>query len=254
LTREDTEKLLTTTSEAQAFIRRACGSDEFINGQERFCLWIPDESRAIAMQIPLIADRVERVRLLRLASTRPATHKLADVPHRFGEVRHIESNSIIVPKVSSERRTYIPIGFLDQETVITDLAFAIYDAEAWMFAVLTSRMHNVWVRTVSGRLRTDIRYSAGLCYNTFPFPKITEEQRETLCSHVFDVISEREKHSERTIAQLYHPEAMPSGLLQAHAHLDTAIEQCYRPRPFLSDQERLAYLFSLYEQMQNHSS
>ena len=141
------------------------------------------------------------------------------------------------------------MGFLNEDTVISDSAMAIYHAEPWLFAVVTSRMHMVWVRNVGGKLKTDYRYSAKLCYNTFPFPNITTKQKENLNQYVFDILDERAKHPSKTMAQLYNPTTMPKGLLQAHQALDLAIEQCYRLQPFKNDTERLEYLFKQYEEM-----
>ena len=162
---------------------------------------------------------------------------------------HKNSESIIIPRHSSERRDYIPIGFLSSKTVIADSALAIYDAQPWNFAVITSRIHMSWIRAVAGRLKSDYRYSGAICYNTFPFPTITEIQKQELASYVFRVLDEREKHTEKTLAQQYDPDKMPQGLREAHHQLDLAVEQCYRSKPFESDEERLEYLFKLYEQM-----
>lgn len=186
---------------------------------------------------------------MRLDSKKVDTRKFAIKPYRFVEVRHQDTNSIIIPRVSSERRYYIPIGFLDEKNIINDLAYAVYDPPTWIFAVISSRMHMTWVRAVAGRLKTDYRYSATLCYNTFPFPDISAKQKEKLEDHVFRVLDEREKHPEKTMAQLYDPDKMPAGLRQAHHDMDIAIEQCYRTKPFTNDEERLEYLFKLYEEM-----
>ncbi len=139
--------------------------------------------------------------------------------------------------------------FLDKETVIVAPNNAIYDPDVHVFAVISSRMHMTWVRAVAGRLETRLRYSSALCYNTFPFPEITDDQKESLEEHVFKVLDEREAHSEKTMAELYDPDKMPEGLRMAHHEMDLAVEQCYRARPFKSDEERLEYLFKLYEEM-----
>ena len=163
------------------------------------------------------------------------------------------NNSIIIPRVSSERRKYIPCGFLDSATIILDSAQAIYDAPSWIFGVVTSRMHMVWVRAVAGRLKTDYRYSAELCYNTFPFPDINDEQKRVIGIHVNNILEEREKCSDKTIAELYDPDKMPEGLRRAHHDLDLVIESCYRGKPFESDEKRLEYLFKMYEIMTDPS-
>jgi hypothetical protein len=143
----------------------------------------------------------------------------------------------------------LPIGFLNQDTVISNSANAVYEADAWIFSMITSKMHMTWLRAVAGRLKSDYRYSTALCYNTFPFPPISDKQKKELEQHVYNILGEREKHSEKTLAQLYDPDKMPDGLREAHRQNDLAVERCYRSRPFESDEERLEYLFKLYEQM-----
>ena len=187
---------------------------------------------------------------MRLASPKEATRERADFPYEFGELRYVKSDSVIlIPRVSSERREYIPFGFLNGDYVVSDSAQAIYDAKPWIFSVLTSRMHMEWVRAVAGRLKSDYRYSNVLCYNTFPFPLISVTQKDELKRHVFRILEERERHSEKTLAQLYDPDKMPEGLREAHHQNDLAVERCYRSRLFESDEERLEYLFKMYEQM-----
>ncbi len=232
-------------------IKFLLGSQEFIRGQERCCFWITDDNLDVIEVCPEIKERVLSVEAYRSESKRSATNKLASVPYRFGEVRYKPTNSIIIPSVSSEKREYIPIGYLDNNTVISNAAFAIYDAEPWVFGVVTSRMHMVWVRAVAGKLETRLRYSAELCYNTFPFPDISDKQKQIIEMHVNNILEEREKHSEKTMAQLYDPDKMPQGLRKAHHSLDLAIEKCYRSTPFENDEKRLEHLFKRYEIMTN---
>jgi len=231
------------------FFKKYFGSQEFIKGLERWCLWINDERKSEAKCIPEIRKRLEAIDSIRLTSKAPSTRNFLGGSHRFIQIQHEPTDALIIPSVSSERREYIPTGFLDENTVISNLAFAIYNPPAHIFAIISSRMHMTWVRTVAGRLKTDYRYSSALCYNTFPFPEITEAQKTTLEDHVFKVLDEREQHPEKTMAQLYDSDKMPDGLRQAHHEMDLAIEQCYRPQPFKSDDERLEYLFKLYEKM-----
>ena len=141
------------------------------------------------------------------------------------------------------------MGFLDKETVISNLAFAIYDAKLWLFGLLTSKMHMSWVKAVGGYLGTSIRYSATLCYNTFPFPKISEAKRAEIEKAAEAVLMAREQHTEKTLAQMYDPARMPANLREAHSKLDREVESCYRATPFHSDEERLVHLFALYEKM-----
>lgn len=249
LDEDEKSTLLNQNSNALKFIKQFSGGAEFVRGIKKYCLWIEDSNLKEAYKIAQIAKRIENVEIHRLNSKREATNALAKSPHLFGEIRHQNSDSIIIPRTSSENRDYIPMGFLNEDTVISDSAMAIYHAEPWLFAVVTSRMHMVWVRNVGGKLKTDYRYSAKLCYNTFPFPDITNKQKENLNLYVFAILDERAKHPSKTMAQLYNPATMPKGLLQAHQELDTAIEQCYRLQPFKNDTERLEYLFKMYEEM-----
>lgn len=225
------------------------GSEEFINGKERYCLWINDNVSEQAFANDFVAGRLEKCRKMRLTSPKIATQKMADFPWVFGERRYSASESIIIPRHSSENRDYIPIGFLDENTVIADSAFAIYDAQLWLFGILTSKMHMAWVKAVGGKLETRYRYSATLCYNTFPFPKITDIKRTEIEQAAEDVLMAREQHSEKTLAQMYDPGHMPANLREAHSKLDRMVESCYRPAPFHSDEERLEHLFALYEKM-----
>ncbi|MBX9865897.1 MAG: N-6 DNA methylase [Burkholderiales bacterium] len=249
LTQSERDEIIAKYPNVKILIKKLLGSQEFIRGETKFCLWITDEFKELAISIPEIKSRIDKTHTLRLDSNRAATKILAGQPYKFGEVRHQDSCSIIIPRDSSERREYIPIGFLDLNTIIVAPNFAIYNPETWVFAVVHSKMHMAWVKTVAGRLKTDYRYSSTLCYNTFPFPNISEEQKKRLEFHVFNVLDERERHSEKTLAELYDPDKMPAGLREAHHNLDIAIEQCYRLKPFESDEERLEYLFALYEQM-----
>lgn len=249
LNSDERNKLLSEHPESVEMIKPFIGSNEYIKGIERYCLWIPDNILDIAESIPPIRKRIESVRVMRLASRDEGANKMASSSHQFREMKISENTSLIIPSVSSERREYIPIGFVDSNTIISNLAFAIYDPESYIFSVISSRMHMTWVRAVAGRLKTDYRYSSSLCYNTFPFPDISAKQKEKLEDHVFRVLDEREKHPEKTMAQLYDPDKMPAALRQAHHDMDIAIEQCYRAKPFTTDEERLEYLFTLYEAM-----
>ncbi|WP_425280028.1 type IIL restriction-modification enzyme MmeI [Flavobacterium fluviatile] len=194
-------------------------------------------------------ERFNKVFEHRNESKREATNKLKSLYYSFGEIRHKEGDSIIIPRHSSENRDYIPLGFYNSDTVIADSAMAIYDAQPWLFGVLHSKMHMIWVDAVGGKLKTDYRYSAKLCYNTFPFPAINETQKERINLCVFGILDERAKYPEKTMAWLYNPETMPIGLKQAHKDLDLCIEQIYRLAPFSTDAERLEYLFKLYDEM-----
>ncbi len=242
LNKEEMNDLINHYPESSAFIRKFMGAQEFIKGMERWCLKIDDNQLETAKLIPPIQLRLDRVSEHRKKSTEKSTREMSQFPHRYYFFAHKDSTCLIVPSASSERREYIPIGFLGADTIVSNLAQAIYYAEPWVFGVITSRMHMTWVRTVAGRLKTDYRYSSALCYNTFPLPELSKKQKEEVTTDVLQIIDEREKHSEKTMAELYD-------LREAHRQLDLAIERIYRPKPFENDEERLEYLFKLYEEM-----
>ena len=241
--------LLSEFPQAAKLIHPLLGAQEFIRGEKRYCLWITDELLPLALSIAPIRKRIESCRQVREESKRGSTNTLSSTPHLFGEIRYKDSPCIIVPGVSSENREYIPIGYLEAGTVITNSAFAVYDASPWLFGILTSKLHMVWVKTVGGRLKTDYRYSAQLCYNTFPFPPISSEKKAAIESAAEDVLITREYYPERTLAELYDPDKMPQDLREAHAKLDDIVESCYAGYPFASDEARLECLFKLYEKM-----
>ena len=249
LNEEEKNKLINDYPNGKKYIKELIGAKEFLNGFQKWCLWIEDEDIKEALDIPFIADRLLKVSAIRRASPKIATQNFGDFPHRFVERRFEEKTKILIPTVSSSRRDYIPIGFVDADKVVNAPNNMVHTSEVYLFSILHSAMHMSWVKAVGGKLKTDYRYSTQLCYNTFPFPNITQKQKETLTEHTYAVLDEREKHSEQTLAQLYDPNKMPQGLKKAHHELDLAVERCYRSRPFAGDEERLAYLFGLYEEM-----
>ncbi|MDO5663995.1 MAG: N-6 DNA methylase [Bacteroidia bacterium] len=249
LDRYEKDELLNAHPEASVFIKKFLGSQEFIRGEERYCLWIEDANQQLANSIEPIVKRIDKVYNSRVESKRKPTQALAQFPYRFGEIRYKPTDAIIIPRVSSERREYIPIGFLDKNIVVSDSAFALYDAEMWLFGILTSKIHNAWVRAVGGRLKTDMRYSASLCYNTFPFPKLSEAKKKEIEALAEEVLMVRENHTEKTLAEMYDPDKMPQDLREAHHTLDLAVDSCYPSAPFASDEERLEVLFKMYEKM-----
>ena len=243
------KKLIESNYSSKIFIRKFVGSKEFIRGENRYCLWIKNSELDKALKIEEIKNRIEKVKKNRILAKDECLHKLANRSHQFRDLNETATSSIIIPITSSERRKYIPCGFLEKDCIIPNSAFVIYDAEPWIFGIISSRMHMTWVRAVAGRLKTDYRYSSALCYNTFPILPLTTKQKEVLTRHVYTIIEEREKHPEKTMAQLYDPDKMPKDLREAHHFLDLAVERIYRSKPFGSDEERLKYLFELYERM-----
>lgn len=247
LSSHEAAKLIAARPDAERFVRSYGGAQEVISGNWRACLWIADHDAAEAAMIPEIARRLERVRMVRAASSASSTRKFADQPHRFVQRAHKDTSAIVVPSVSSERRAYVPMDFVGPGTVISNLANAVYDAEPWLFGLLQSRMHMTWVRAVGGRMKTDIRYSAVLVYNTFPVPEISDSQRSTIAAAAVSVLGAREQFSGQTLAQLYDPDKMPPVLRSAHRDLDEAVDALYQSKPFESDAARLELLFEMYE-------
>lgn len=249
LVEDEKNRLLIENPKANKFIRVFLGSAEYIRGERRYCLWIEDDQLKEAQHISFIQKRIEIVKAHRINSKDAGTKELARRSHQFRDRNTAKENQLIIPAVSSEKREYIPCGYLGNDIIISNSAMVIYDAEPYLFAVINSKMHMVWVRAVGGKLEERLRYSAKLCYNTFPFPDITLKQKENLALYVYAILDERAKYPQKTMTWLYNPDTMPKGLQQAHKDLDKAIEQCYRLQPFISDTERLEYLFKLYEEM-----
>jgi hypothetical protein len=249
LTSVQRDELLAVEPQVRPYLFNWLGSFEFFKGIPRFCVLpqrIPDSE---LNSMPRVQAMIERVRLFRLKSTSKPTREFAERPKEFHVENFPESHYLAIPKVSSERRYYIPLAYLPPTTICSDLMNVIQSAETMIFAVISSRMHMVWVRAVAGRLKTDFRYSSSICYNNYPFPIISDEQKTALERRAEDILVVRERHPEKTIAQLYAPEKMPADLLAAHRVLDEAVERCYRAKPFTSDEERLEHLFALYERM-----
>jgi len=249
LDRREADELVAREPRAVRFIRRFGGAREAIDRSWRACLWIEDHEREDALAIPEIAERASRVREFRRKSDAKSTRDAAAEPYRFVQRAHRTGSAIVVPRHSSERRQYVPLDFVDESTVIADSAMAIYGAELWLFSLVQSRMHMVWLNAVGGRLKTDYRYSATLVYNTFPVPKLSASDKDALKTGAIGILAAREQFSDQTLAELYDPDKMPAGLLSAHETLDETVDRLYRPRPFESDAERLKVLFGMYEEM-----
>jgi hypothetical protein len=240
---------------AKVLMRRLQGSRESINGIRRWCLWIksPEEIR-LGLNIPAVRERIDRVQAFRQKSPDPGARKKAETPWSFREQFESSDSTIIVPKVSSERRAYIPIDILDAGVVISDLAFAVYDATPWAFALMTSRMHMAWTRAVGGQLETRLRYSNTIVYNNFPVPALNDPIKERLTLAALRVLDVREYHCELTLAELYDPDLMPPDLRSAHGDVDTLVDSIYSKGKYETDEERLSDLFSLYEAMTGDES
>lgn len=246
----DIESLHLSEIDIARFIRPLFGSDEFINGKLRLCIWIEDCDAQYAMQHPTIGPRLEKVRQMRLASSKIATQRGAGWPFRFDERRQIGDEIVLaVAAISSENRDYLPCGLLPPGTIVSNKLFALYNAPLWNMALIASRLHWVWIGTVCVRMRTDFSYSNTLGWNTFPVPMLTEKNKADLTRCAADILLAREAHFPATIADLYDPEAMPDDLREAHERNDETLERIYIGRRFKNDTERLEKLFELYTQM-----
>jgi hypothetical protein len=251
LSADERRDIISSNPSAARFIKRYVGSSEFINDGERYCLWIDDESAAEAKAIPAIKARLARVVDERAKSKAGSTAGFANQPHRFVQISYKPTNSIIVPSISSERRNYIPIGYLGADNVISNKGFAVYDAEPWAFALLTSRMHMAWVNAVSGRMEMRYQYSNTIVYNNFPVPPLSDSMKGKLTEVALRVLDVREYHCEQTLAQLYDPDTMPEDLRVAHAEVDALVDSIYSKRGYETDEQRLSDLFAMYEEMTN---
>jgi hypothetical protein len=253
LSETERQELLAVEPTARAFIRPFIGPDEFLYNVPRYCLWLVGVPPAAVRGCPHVLRRIEQVKEHRKKSARPTTNELAATPNVFGEIRQPTSRYLAVPKTTSERRNYIPMAFLEPATIAGTDIFTAPNATPFHFGILSSTMHMAWVRIVSGRMKSDYRYSAGLVYNNFPWPTPSPEQRQRVEEKAQAVLDVRAPHlpprSISTLADLYDPNTMPPELHRAHTQLDRAVERCYRAEPFGSDRERVEHLFRLYEQL-----
>ncbi len=231
------------------WLRPLLGSAEIIDGVTRQCIWIEDRDLTEAQSIPEIQDRIERVRQMRLSSKDAGTRSMATRPHQFREMNSARHNTIAVPLVSSENRESLTPDVIWRPCSMTNKSYALYDAELWNFAILSSKVHVCWIATVCGRMKTDYSYSNKMGWNTFPLPALTEKNKADLTRCAEDILLAREAHFPATIADLYDPEAMPEDLLAAHERNDEVLERIYIGRRFKNDTERLEKLFELYTKM-----
>ncbi|MGZ0071780.1 class I SAM-dependent DNA methyltransferase [Sphingobium limneticum] len=250
LSEEERQSLLYKWPEAARYVRPFLGSAEFIRGTLRYCLWIGDSEAEEAMIIPPVAERLEAVRKFRSASVAKETRPAAAFPHRFRQVQGVaKDHTLLVAKVSSESREFLPVDIASARTIVSDNAFALYDAPLWTMALIASRLHLVWIATVCGKLETRYRYSNTLGWNTFPIPRLTEQDKTDLTRTAENIVLAREAHFPASIAELYDPEKMPDDLRRAHDENDEVLERIYIGRRFRNDTERLEKLFDLYTKM-----
>ena len=244
------EEFIKAEPQAKKFIKRLLGADEFINNKKRYCLWLVEAKPEELKACPLIMERIAKVKEHREKSKREATRKLSRFPSLFGEIRHPkDGNYLLIPSVSSEKRKYIPIGFLDSSFIASNASLIVPNATLYHFGILTSQMHMAWMRVVAGRLELRYRYSKDVVYNNFPFPKVSPAQQEAIAQKGQAVLDARSLYSESSLASLYDPLTMPKELVNAHKALDLAVDRLYRKAPFKDDAERVSFLFELYKKM-----
>lgn len=247
---EERDAVLSDSPDAARFIRRFLGAQEFIRGEQRYCLWIEDAERPEAEAIPELKRRIDAVAKMRAESKAAETRPAADFPHRFRQIQSTARNySLVVARVSSEGREYLPIGLEEGRTIIGDRNFALYDSPLWNLALIASRLHWVWIGAVCVRLEMRFSYSNTLGWNTFPIPTLTEKMRADLTRCAEDILLARERHYPATIADLYDSERMPADLRAAHDRNDEVLERIYIGRRFKNDTERLERLFDMYTKM-----
>ncbi|MFZ4477151.1 MAG: type IIL restriction-modification enzyme MmeI, partial [Saprospiraceae bacterium] len=249
LTEPEKAEFLKKEPKAAKFLRQFLGSEEFINGNHRWCLWLKNVDPSELRQMPLVSARIEAVKKMRLASTKAATQKWANFPTLFTEERQPNTDYLLIPSVSSENRKYIPIGYLDSSKVVSNLAFALPNASLFLFGLVSSEMHMAWVRQVCGRLESRFRYSNTIVYNNYPFPlNSTNVQKQKVEAAAQAVLDVRAQYPNSSLADLYDPLTMPPDLVKAHQALDKAVDLCYRSQAFTSELNRIEFLFGLYEQ------
>jgi hypothetical protein len=247
---EEKKAFLMLQPESASLFRAFWGAEDFIDGKCRWCLWLGDCSPSELRKMPEVMNRVEAVKLFRSSRKSAPTQKLASTPTRF----HVENKPndpyLLIPRHSSEKRAYIPIGYIEPPDLAGDSCLLIPKASIYHLGVLSSALHMAWVRQVCGRLESRYRYSAKLVYNNFPWPQaVTEKQKAAVETAAQNVLDARKEFPDATLADLYDPVAMPPKLVKAHAELDRAVDRCYRAEPFPSDRHRVEYLFALYEQL-----
>lgn len=245
---EEKEEFIKIEPQSKKWIRPYTGAHEFINGYSRYCLWLVDISPNELKALPEVLKKVDKVKKFRLESKAASTRKFAATPTLFCQIAQPVTDYLLVPRVTSEKRIYIPIGFMSRDVIGNDQVLLIPNANLYIFGILTSQMHMTWVRYVCGRLESRFRYSKDIVYNNYPFPEnVSDKQKQKVETAAQAVLDTRAKYPDSSLADLYDPITMPADLVKAHQALDKAVDLCYRPQPFVSELNRIEYLFSLYE-------
>jgi len=245
---EDKQSFLSQEPQAIKLFRPILSGDEFLNGRNRWVLYLKNIDPSEIKKMPKVLERIESVKNYRLESTKLQTREMANFPTLFAEPRQPNSNFLLIPRTSSENRKYIPFGFYSEDFIVNDSCIALPNANSYIFGILTSQMHMTWVKYVCGRLESRFRYSNTIVYNNYPFPETAnDKQKQKVETAAQSVLDTRAKYPDSSLADLYDPLTMPPDLVKAHQNLDKAVDLCYRPQPFVSELNRIEYLFSLYE-------
>lgn len=247
-TDDEKNEFVTKEPNSKKYFKRFIGGYEFLNNVVRWCLWLVDADPHSLKQLPLIIDRIEKVKQNRLASNRTTTKKDALTPMLFGEIRQPKSDYLALPEVSSENRIYIPVGYVNSDIIASNKLYMVPNASLYSFGILASIMHNCWIKQISGRMKSDISYSTGIVYNNFPWPEnVSEKQIKSIETAAQKVLDARAEFPNSSLADLYDPLTMPPALIKAHNELDKAVDLAYRPQAFTSEADRMEFLFELYE-------
>ena len=256
LTLQEKDELIKTYPQAESMIRRVYGASEFINNKERYCLWLAGQNPSTLRSIPPIISRIQLVKEFRQSSPKKQTQDSAERAMEFQEIRHNDNDYLLIPRVSSENRRYIPIGFIDGQIISSDAVQIIPNATLYEFGILTSNVHMAWMRTVAGRLEMRYRYSAKIVYNNFPWPEVTDEQKEKISKTAKAILDARALYPDSSLADLYDELTMPKELRRAHQANDKAVMEAYdmtkivdRKKTWLTESETVARLFEMYEEI-----
>ena len=247
VTLEERSELIASYPNILPYVRNFLGATEFINGQERYCLWLKEANPSVVRKCPIIQKRIEEVRNERLKSAKASTRKWAESPTLFTEDRQPDADYILVPRHSSEKRIYLPMGFISKDVICGDANLLIPNATTYDFGILTSILHMAWMRVVCGRIKSDYRYSADIVYNNFPWPEATEEQKQKISDFAQRVLDARASHPDWSLADLYHPDFMPQDLRRAHKELDKAVLKLYGLKSDIDEMDIVRHLLGLYK-------
>jgi hypothetical protein len=255
LTDQERVELVNEDPKIETYLNRFVSGDDFINDVTRWCIWLKGSTSLEFRNIREFQERFNQVKAFREKSTRSGTRKMADFPYLFAEERQPEHDFLVIPKVSSENRKYIPIAYLTKDYIVSDKTFVVPHTTPYHFGVLNSLMHMAWLKYTCGRLESRFSYSNTIVYNNFPWPEdLTEKQKQAVEVSAQNVLAARAEFPNASLADLYDPNTMPPVLVKAHQSLDKAVDLCYRPQPFINETKRIEFLFELYDKYTSQMS